>query len=227
MSFLREKVFKEIYDRNSWGGKSRSGPGSDTQNTHNYIRFVNEWLAKHPECESIVELGCGDWATTRLINLSTKHTYLGMDIVNGVVKANKELFLTESIRFECSDFLVQIPPAGDLLLIKDVLQHLANDNVNLFIKKILPLYKYAIITNDVRKYEEWERFGFVWRRRELQEPNIDIADGNSRPLKLDMHPFELNVSERSSYPILMCKNFKRTIYIKDILVWCNDKPNFV
>ena len=223
MISLRKKVFNKIYDCNSWGGKSRSGPGSDPQNTQSYIRFVNQWLTKHPECESIVELGCGDWATTRLINLSTQHTYLGMDIVDSVVNANNALFQSESIKFECSDFLTQIPPIADLLLIKDVLQHLANDNVKLFLQKILPRYKYAIITNDVGKYEEWKRFGSYFGRRKLQEPNIDISDGNSRPLKLDKPPFELKVSERSTYSVLLSKNLKRLIYVKDILVWCNDK----
>jgi hypothetical protein len=51
-------------------------------------------------------------------------------------------------------FLSQVPPGGDLLLIKDVLQHLSNHSVQEFLEKVLPRYRYALITNDIARYEE-------------------------------------------------------------------------
>jgi hypothetical protein len=104
---------------------------------------------------------------------------------SGVTGVNRERYQSEAVRFECSDFLSQPPPGGDLLLIKDVLQHLSNACVHDFIRDVLPRFRYAIITNDVCNYEKWPRFGIITLRRQLQEPNIDITDGSSRPLRLD------------------------------------------
>jgi hypothetical protein len=59
--------------------------------------------------------------------------------------------------------------------------------------------------------------------REIQEPNIDIADGNSRPLKLDAPPFGLSVAESATYLNLMAKEPKYIIYVKQIVVWHNDQ----
>ena len=64
-------------------------------------------------------------------------------------------------------FLSDPTPKGDFLLIKDVLQHLSNRGVQVFIETILPRFRYAIMTNDVHKYEEWRRLGVFTSTREL------------------------------------------------------------
>jgi hypothetical protein len=188
---------------------------------------VNHWLEQHPDCRNIVELGCGDWATTRLINLNSQHSYLGLDIVPDVIVWNQERFQSSTVRFECIDFICQLPPRGDVLLIKDVLQHLSNTNVRAFIDNVLPLFRYAILTNDVCKFEEWRRFGIFSVRTELQDPNIDISDGSSRPLRLDAAPFNLKVVEKTTYSVYLREKPRRVVYLKDILVWSNDRVNTV
>ena len=223
MTLSRSEAFEAIYLTHSWGGRSHSGPGSDPEHSTSYLRFVNQWLEKHPDCRNIVELGCGDWATTSRIKFPPRHSYVGLDIVPGVIAMNRERYQSEAVRFECSDFLCQPPPGGDLLLIKDVLQHLTNACVHDFIRNVLPRFRYAIITNDVRKYEKWRRFGIITIRRQLQEPNIDITDGSSRPLRLDAPPFSLEPAEKSTYSVLLRKNPRRVIYEKDIVVWCNNQ----
>lgn len=224
MSLTRKEIFEKIYHSNSWHGQSRSGPGSDPQNTASYVHFVNNWLEKHPDCQSIVELGCGDWATTRLIHLPPKRSYLGIDIVPGVVSTNQELYQSDVIHFECSDFLIHPPPHADLLLMKDVLQHLPNDSVQTFLQNTLTRYRYAIITNDAYKFEERQRFVIFTTKRELQKPNIDIKDGDSRPLILEKEPFRLQFTEKFTYSVIIREKSRKLIFMKDILVWCNDLP---
>lgn len=223
MSPILKEVFESIYHSHSWGGKSRSGPGSDKKNTFSYIQFVNHWLERHPECKSIVELGCGDWATTGLINLSPRHSYFGQDIVPSLISSNQKLYQSGSIHFECFDFLSQAPPCADLLLIKDVLQHLSNDGVHAFLRDILPRYRYAIITNDIHKYEKWRCLGIFTLKRELQKPNIDIPDGKSRPLRLDKTPFRIKVTHRSIYSIVLELKPRSVIFVKEILVWSQNQ----
>ena len=219
----RRETFEGIYSGHSWGGGSRSGPGSDPEHTVSYVRFVGRWLECHPECRRIVELGCGDWVTTRLIPLGPQHSYLGLDIVPEIIASNRENFQSPNVRFECSDFLSNTPPGGDLLLIKDVLQHLSNRSVHEFLQKILPQFRYAIITNDIRKYKEQRLLGILVFRRDLQQPNMDAPDGGSRPLKLDESPFCLTAIQRLRYPVVLRKEPPRVVYEKDILVWRNSR----
>jgi hypothetical protein len=110
MILSRSEAFEAIYLTHSWGGRSHSGPGSDPEHSTSYLRFVNQWLEKHPDCRNIVELGCGDWATTSRIKFPPRHSYVGLDIVPGVIAMNRERYQSEAVRFECSDFLCQPPP---------------------------------------------------------------------------------------------------------------------
>jgi SAM-dependent methyltransferase len=220
----RKETFEEIYSGHSWGGGSRSGPGSDPEHTVSYVRFVGRWLERHPECRRIVELGCGDWATTRLIPIGQRHSYLGFDIVPEIIASNRENFQFPNVRFECGDFLSNVPPGGDLLLIKDVLQHLSNRSVQEFLQKILPQFGHAIITNDIRKYKEQRLLGTLVFKRDLQRPNMDAPDGGSRPLKLDEPPFCLNVIQKFRYAVVLRNEPRRVVYEKDILVWRNWGP---
>lgn len=224
MSLARGQIFEGIYLSHTWGGSSRSGPGSDPEHTVSYVDFVNEWLAQTPDCRQIVELGCGDWATTRLIKFLPDQAYLGLDIVPAAIDSNRARFEAPNVHFECCDFLSQVPPGGDLLLIKDVLQHLSNRSVQDFLEKVLPRYRYALITNDVARYEERRFFGVLFFRLPLGEANMEASDGGSRPLKLDESPFCLKVIQKFRYPVVLRKGPPRVVYEKEILGWCNSGP---
>lgn len=218
-SSTRKQAFETIYRTHEWGGQSRSGPGSDRRHTAAYIDFLNNWLVRHPDCRDIVEIGCGDWATTRLMRLIPPQTYTGYDIVPEVIARNAESFQTDAIRFMCADFLEEPTKKGDLLIVKDVLQHLSNVSVMRFIEFVLPRYSYALLVNDVRRYEERSFFGIPIDRHDVQTPNVDIQDGGSRPLRLDQAPFQLRFTERFSYRIILRSAPSRIIYVKDALIW--------
>lgn len=215
----RKDVFEAVYHNHTWGGESRSGPGSDPLNTVAYIGFINRWLAAHPDCKHIVEIGCGDWATSQLINLTSIQTYTGYDIVPEVIARNVATHQSSQVQFVCADFLEEPPVEGDLLIVKDVLQHLSNASVFRFIQQVLPRYRYAIIVNDVRRFQVLLFLGVPVGWKNIQIPNADVSDGGSRPIRLDSPPFLLPVAERFSYKVILRQNPTRVIYIKDVLVW--------
>ena len=221
MNEVRRQIFEGIYSSHSWGGSSRSGPGSDPEHTVSYVGFVNKWLAQTPDCRQVVELGCGDWATSRLINFLPHQTYLGLDVVRAAIDSNRVRFEVPNVRFECCDFLSQVHPGGDLLLIKDVLQHLSNHSVQEFLEKVLPRYRYALITNDIARCEDRRFFGVVLQKLPFVEANADAPDGGSRPFKLDESPFCLKVIRKFRYPVVLRKEPPRVVYEKEILVWRN------
>ena len=100
MSTVSE-AFRTIYQSHSWGGKSKSGPGSDPNSTRRYRRALARFMRKN-RVRSVVDLGCGDWASSRLIDWSGID-YLGLDAVPEVVERNQRAFGRTGIRFEVAE----------------------------------------------------------------------------------------------------------------------------
>jgi SAM-dependent methyltransferase len=121
---------------------------------------------------SVVDLGCGDWQFSRYVDWSGV-TYVGVDVVPSVVESNQRQFGNDNIKFQKFETLAKLPPAN-LLVCKDVLQHLPNETVKAYLAAFRKRYKFSLITND----EEPAR---------LQ--NIDITVGEWRTLRLDQEPF--------------------------------------
>lgn len=91
------------------------------------------------------------------------------------MEANRQRFATDDIQF---DLLNQIEdlPGGDLLLSKEVLQHLPNDLISNYLEVIRRKYRWALITNAIEP---------------LQQANSDIRPGDWRPLRLERAPFSM------------------------------------
>ena len=163
-------VFNTIYDRSIWGGGS--GAGSSPQIARPYMSFLQAFLNNNP-IRSIVDIGCGDWQFSQFINWGDRD-YLGIDIVPSVIEANNARFAKSSISFVCANPLDDNfdPPSGDLLLLKDVLQHLSNANVQKLLD-LTPRFKYSLITNA------------------YAPTNDDCENGDTRPLDIRAAPFNL------------------------------------
>jgi SAM-dependent methyltransferase len=179
-------AFSEIYDKNVWG--KGSGVGSEPQFTTEYVAMLQRFLAQH-RIKSVVDFGCGDWQFSQLIDW-TGIEYRGFDIVASVIDANRLRFESANIKFEQVADGTALPSA-DLLICKDVLQHLPTAVVlrNLGIFK--QLYPNLLITNDIFPAEG---------------ANSDIDAGQWRPLRLDQAPF----NERFDVDAYGCKWTKQT-----------------
>ncbi|MEY4879165.1 MAG: hypothetical protein RJB62_634 [Pseudomonadota bacterium] len=161
-------IFTFIYDRAIWGGGS--GAGSDLRNTVLYVAYIQALMDRH-QLRSVLDIGCGDWRFSRYLDFSGR-AYLGYDVVSSVIATDQATYGAPHIRFEQADVsaLTEFPPA-DLILCKDVLQHLSHRNVT----RILGLCRnarYALITND------------------YHPENTDCADGETRPLDVSKPPFD-------------------------------------
>lgn len=169
------KQFDAIYSVNRWG--IGSGAGSMPQVTAGYREFLQNFIAQH-DIKTIADAGCGDWQFSRLMDFS-KVQYTGYDVSSIVVEQNTKLYQKDNIKFILYDGnWEQIEPA-DLLICKDVLQHLPNSYIHNFLK-ILPKFKYAIITNDIDDLHP-------------QNNNADLpVAGGFRPIDLRAEPFNLH-----------------------------------
>ena len=95
--------------------------------------------------QSVVDLGCGDWNFSRLIDWSAIR-YTGIDTVPEVIEADRKAFVDRG-RFLCLDFIREELPEADLALVKDVLQHWPNDVIRSMMGRLRAQYRYVLITN--------------------------------------------------------------------------------
>lgn len=176
-------VFESIYRNRSWGtnaqGVGHSGFGSTMAFTRLYRVFLQDFLAEHG-IRSVVDAGCGDWEFSQAIDWSGID-YLGCDIVESIIAENRRRYGAPNIQFVACDIIeAELPPA-DLLIVKDVLQHLSNRDIGRFLRH-LKKFKHVLIINDVEAGS-------------FSASNHDIETGQYRPLDLTRPPFSLPMTK--------------------------------
>lgn len=197
-------IFEHIYRNDLWHGGS--GPGSLPSVNRPYIRFLQSFL-RHNEVRSVVDLGCGDWQFSRRIDWGSAR-YLGLDVVPHVLEANRRRYSGAAVEFNASPEDPKDIPGADLLLIKDVFQHLSNEKVHAYVR-LFSKFKYVLVTNCIQK------------SRHLM--NTDISDGGFRPVDLRLAPFAqpmASVLEFGSRRIFNPWRFEFTTPgVKEVFLW--------
>ncbi|TDQ08440.1 hypothetical protein [Pedobacter metabolipauper] len=166
-------IFTKVYQENYWGGKKGeyySGCGSHSRFIPGYARTIAEFIIKN-NIRSIVEAGCGDFHVSSQI-LSLLHeqeygyNYLGYDVVAPLIIRNTASFGSQCVKFQFKDACKDDIAAGDLLLVRQVMQHLNNHSILQLLQKFHH-YKFVIFSEHQAsaKYEE------------MIVPNLDIQTG--------------------------------------------------
>jgi SAM-dependent methyltransferase len=144
----REKIFSDIYENNRWGGDPGtydSGSGSRPDITGSYISAIRA-LIRREGVKRIVDLGCGDFEVSRRI-LSPELSYVGCDIVPGLVASNTARFASERVKFHNLDVVTDPLPTGDLCIIRQVFQHLSNGDIATVLQKARQ-YPLLVVTDE-------------------------------------------------------------------------------
>lgn len=168
--------FEEIYANNEWG--HGSGEGSYPVHTKGYVKFIESFLQQY-DITSVVDMGCGDWQFSRYINWGDA-IYEGFDVVESIIHYNKEQFGNDRTKFNLYSGNPLTLPKADLLIAKDVLQHLSNSNIEIFLP-VLKSYKYFLITNCINPKDA--------------TLNTDIKHGDFRYVDLRLQPFSLQAEK--------------------------------
>lgn len=164
------QIFDFIYAADLWEGGS--GAGSVPQATEIYRSYLKDFMAKQG-IESVVDVGCGDWQSSQLIDWSGID-YVGID-VSSVVLNNTKRFAKDGIKFIVGDGRTMELPEADLLIIKDVLQHWANADILAILPKF-KRFRYCLIANGATE-------------QVCHLTNIDMPAGGYRPIDLSKPPF--------------------------------------
>ena len=172
-----KEVFDSIYANSAWGYKS--GPGSDPFSARTWIDIVNG-VIKSNQVSSILEIGCGDWRVGSRYNLNGV-LYTGID-ASSVIIDELQSFETNDIHFINADAESFQFNHVDLILCKDVFQHLPNASVTTIMDKIMSHSPYVLVCND-------------WT-----EVNTgDIEAGGHRRINLKEEPFNYPLIEVCRY----------------------------
>lgn len=144
-----EEVFSEIYEKNNWGGSKGefcSGFGTeDEQIVSAYISAVSKMASIEVfQGLTFVDLGCGDFRVSKQL-LPLCSNYIGVDIVKPLIRRNEEKFGNAATRFVHLDIVEDELPDGDVCFVRQVLQHLSNQQIMSVLEK-LKKYKWIVIT---------------------------------------------------------------------------------
>lgn len=199
-------MMEQIYEQHLWGGKEYdfySGIGSHNPKTINpYLDVVIDFLKSKNEQLTICDLGCGDFNIGKQLIPFTKK-YIGVDIVESLIERNRTQFKAENLTFQCLDIAKHELPHADCVILRQVLQHLSNQEIQQIVNK-LKNYKCIILTEHLPDGE------FI--------PNKDIISGQG--IRLKQHsgvnileaPFSLKViSKKNLSEVILNDNKGRIV----------------
>ena len=141
-------VFREIYEKNEWGGKKGefySGSGSHDLNVVTpYLSEVRAFLASLPSMPTVVDLGSGDFNIGRHFVDMANH-YYACDIVPELQAHNRGHFNFPNVDFLCLNIVEDDLPNGDVIFLRQVLQHLSNQHIQKVVDKCRK-YRFWVVT---------------------------------------------------------------------------------
>ena len=152
-------IFSVIYANSMWskipGEKFGSGSGSHNEKVIvPYMELLLNFIINN-KIRLITDLGCGDfWIMRHVLGTLDKNNYAyfynGVDVVEELINHNNKTFGRANVKFHCMDAAQDDTelPFGELLIIRQVLQHLSNVDI----KKILAKtknFKFVLVTESI------------------------------------------------------------------------------
>lgn len=199
-----EEVFEWIYKNNYWGNsESVSGYGSTLVHTK-LIRAAIPRIIDELKIESIFDAPCGDMNWMNQIIKNVNINYIGVDIVDELIRSNNEKYAGSNVQFRKMNLLEDSYPNVDLMICRDFLFHLSNANIFRILKKFIESGSKYILTTSYDCNSMYD--------------NSDIINGDFRYLNLTQSPF--NIKE---IPLFIIEDYipgdiKRYLYL-----WSNEQ----
>ena len=92
-----------------------------------------------------VDLGCGDFSIGSEIRKYCGK-YIAIDIFDDLIDYNKKFYKNYDVDFKVLDITKDELPKGDICFLRQVLQHLSNENIKKFLNQMKGKYKYLVLT---------------------------------------------------------------------------------
>ena len=187
-------IFSETYGSKTWGGDEGFFSGQGSRAGHIVEPYVavlgHELRERFGGKATVVDLGCGDFAVGSRLTPHCR-SYVGVDVVPELVQRLQDRHRSERVRFEVADITRDPLPRGDVCLIRQVFQHLSNQEI-LSVLIRLGGFKAVYVTEHLPIPER------------LSKPNLEKAHGpdirlwRNSGVYLDQPPFGLPTAALST-----------------------------
>ncbi len=169
----QKEIFSQIYNNHSWGGTSKSGPGSDLEQTAILINTLPKIFDKY-DIKTFFDAPCGDFHWMQNVDKSDVF-YIGGDIVQDIIKSNKKLYETDFVKFVDIDIIKDKFPKCDMMFVRDCLVHFPIESIYQFILNLISNdVKYLMTTSFVDRTINYNiNFG-EWRQLNLLAPPFNF-----------------------------------------------------
>jgi SAM-dependent methyltransferase len=159
-----EQAFDEIYRKRMWQqGESLSGVGSEGQWADAYVEWMRGFIAEH-DVRTVADLGCGDFLVgSRIAPLVGE--YRALDISPTVIGLNRKAYAhLKNVRFEVANLIETAIPDADLILVRQVFQHLSNAQIEAALANIeRARFRWLVVSEDIAAPGR------------MEQPNADLA----------------------------------------------------
>ena len=201
-NFIREKIFKYIFLSGYWldynvdKNQSRSGNGSNLDQSI-FLKKELKIFFREKKIRKILDIGCGDfkWMSS-LLNEIDFDNYMGIDIVDSLIKENIHNYQNSKIKFVKKDIVkddINFSEEYDFILIRHVFIHLKNSNIIKVLNKIKNInFKFICITSDPK----------IKINKDLK------TEGRYRDINMTISPFFLgNTKKIIKVPVHLNENY--------------------
>ena len=197
------EAFETIYRDGAWGQSADpteafySGAGSHMPSiVPVYVEAVEKFLGTLERRPDVVDLGCGDFAIGAKVR-GLCAGYIACDVVGALIARNRQKHADLDVDFRVLDITAEALPDGDVVFIRQVLQHLSNRQIRAVVDKLQNRYRHVVLTEHLPSTPDFT-------------PNVDKAVGadtrltlgkNGSGVVLTAAPFNLRVSDTT----LLCE----------------------
>lgn len=150
---------------------SVSGPGSDLTQTGVISQEIPA-LIKELNARVLLDAPCGDFYWMQYVKMDLEK-YIGVDIVEGIIKKNKLIHSSKTIEFSKKNIIKDSLPRADIILCRDCLVHFSFKHIFYSIKNFCKTKSNYLLTTTFPGHQH----------------NVDILTGEWRPLNLQLPPF--------------------------------------
>jgi hypothetical protein len=167
-----QEAFDEVYKKGMWKqGTSPSGFGSEGLLADRYAEFVIAY-AKKNGIRRVVDGGCGDFSIGSRLAPNFDQ-YSAFDVSSRIIAINKDryadLCASGRVTFGFMDMTATTFPPTELILIRQVLQHLTNAQIQKILDNLeASTWRRVLITEHVANPED------------NQKPNVDLVSHTVR-----------------------------------------------
>jgi hypothetical protein len=147
-----EQLFTKVYESGVWGKSDDpdspfySGSGSRREDeVAAYVQSVTSFLSSFEAKPDVVDLGCGDFSVGRQLR-GLCNRYIACDVVPRLILFNQARYSDLGVEFKILDLTKDELPRGNIAFVRQVLQHLSNEQISKFIAHAPSIYKFLIVT---------------------------------------------------------------------------------